>query len=919
MTARELILVDERVEGWESLIAGTNPDIPVLLLPRTGDGLAALATALSGFQQLQTLHLVSHGRDGSLLLGGALVDSAALARGHAQLAAISSHLASGADVLLYGCRVAADETGRNFITLLADALQADVAASNDTTGAAALGGDWDLEFSVGQVEFKLPFTPAGLQAGQRLMSYSSSSPTSGSTTSSTVTSGSNILVGADPELPNNLENENPSIQIIEGRGGDDTLVGFSGDAELQVTDVLDETLRGGEGNDSLDGKGGNDFLDGGSGADTMVGGLGADVFFVDDESDAVLEDAGDGENRDAVRTNISFALPDNVEDLELLGLDALEAQGNALANFIIGSDADNFINGGVGADTMEGGNGNDTYVVDSTSDVLVEEPESDVPLEPDEFPATQPPPSPGRNDRAFAQITFTLPDHVEELLLGGRANLEGTGNASDNLLVGNAGANKLTGLAGADTLIGGDGKDTLTGGEGSDTYVIGTGDSIDETGATPEDVDTVISLTTFTLASSLENLILTGAGALSGTGNANANMMEGNDGANTLAGLAGNDTLDGGEGADSLDGGTGNDTYVVDNTLDVIKAESSKTDVDSVKSAITFTLATNLEHLTLTGVEPISGTGNAAANRLTGNYGVNVLTGLGGNDTLAGGGAYDGRDTLIGGDGNDEYWVSVYHREVITETATATSGRDRVYVESDDFGSFLYVLPANVEDGQLVASEFQYGLAGGTLRGNSLANVLFSSSLRETLDGSTGTDTVSYAFANKGVKVNLGCATTQDTGFGVDILRNFENLTGSDFNDSLRGNGLANVITGGKGKDLLAGGGGNDIFDFNAATESGAAFNKLDSVLDFNTGDKLDLSGIDANTGTATNDAFTLLSSISSITSASSLFGASPAAGTLRFVTGTGVLYGNTDTDAAPEFAIALVGVTSLTSAALVL
>jgi Ca2+-binding RTX toxin-like protein len=78
--------------------------------------------------------------------------------------------------------------------------------------------------------------------------------------------------------------------------------------------------------------------------------------------------------------------------------------------------------------------------------------------------------------------------------------------------------------------------------------------------------------------------------------------------------------------------------------------ESSGGGTDSVSSAITHTLAVNVEQLTLTGTAAINGTGNTLSNTLTGNTGANALSGGDGNDVLAGG---DGIDTLLGGNGND--------------------------------------------------------------------------------------------------------------------------------------------------------------------------------------------------------------------------------------------------------------------------
>ncbi|MCF8208645.1 MAG: DUF4347 domain-containing protein, partial [Rhodoferax sp.] len=162
--AREVIVIDARVSDWKTLIAGLSPDIPVILLPAGGNGLEALAAALAGYGTLDALHLVSHGGTGRINLGDLRLTSANLGEQGTALTAIASHLTSDSDLLVYGCSVAAGDAGQAFVQDLSAALgAADIAASTDRTGPLVLGGDWDLEYAVGEIESVLPFTVQGMQ------------------------------------------------------------------------------------------------------------------------------------------------------------------------------------------------------------------------------------------------------------------------------------------------------------------------------------------------------------------------------------------------------------------------------------------------------------------------------------------------------------------------------------------------------------------------------------------------------------------------------------------------------------------------------------------------------------------------------------------------------------------------------------
>ncbi len=124
-----------------------------------------------------------------------------------------------------------------------------------------------------------------------------------------------------------------------------------------------------------------------------------------------------------------------------------------------------------------------------------------------------------------------------------------------------------------------------------------------------------------------------------------------------------------------------------------------------------------------------------------------------------------------------------------------------------------------------------------------------------------------------------------------------------------------NTLTGGGGQDVLTGGAGNDLFDFNALLDSGIVSAKWDVITDFVRGqDKIDLSTLDANAATTSNDAFAFIGSAAFSSNATSQ---------LRYVydaaNASGMLYGSTDADNAFEFAIKITGVSSLAGADMVL
>jgi Ca2+-binding RTX toxin-like protein len=381
-----------------------------------------------------------------------------------------------------------------------------------------------------------------------------------------------------------------------------------------------ELFDGGPGADTIDGFGGNDTLNGGGGADLMRGGLGGDRYSVDSLQDSVVELPNQG--TDTVLTSLpTFVLGPNIENITATTSIAHRFTGNALANVMTGN---------AGADTLIGGTGNDSYVVDNAGDRVIERL------------------SQGIDTVRTAAPAYTLPSNVENLVGTFAGGQSLTGNTLANAIKGFTGTDTLTGGPGDDTLDGGAGADTMQGGNGNDIYVVGSlGDRVIEASG---GIDLVRSSVSFNLSGQfIENLTLTGAAAINGTGNSLSNGVTGNGAANHLQGFGGHDTLDGGAGADTMDGGNGNDVYVVDSVGDRVM-EASGGGSDMLVASLSATLAVTIENLTLAGSSGYRGTGHAGANAIEGNRGANLLSGLGGADTLGGG---EGNDTLLGGTGAD--------------------------------------------------------------------------------------------------------------------------------------------------------------------------------------------------------------------------------------------------------------------------
>ncbi|MEZ6134168.1 MAG: SdrD B-like domain-containing protein [Pirellulaceae bacterium] len=171
----ELVIVDRSVQDYQSLVDDLSGQedsarrLDVVLLDVDSDGIEQLSRILKQYQNLDALHIVSHGEDGEFRMGNLWVNQLAVQAHAGEISGWGDAFTSASDILLYGCDVATSAEGRDLVSSLAALTGADVAASSDTTGAAHRGGDWQLEVSVGEIETTVAFSTELQHSFQHLL------------------------------------------------------------------------------------------------------------------------------------------------------------------------------------------------------------------------------------------------------------------------------------------------------------------------------------------------------------------------------------------------------------------------------------------------------------------------------------------------------------------------------------------------------------------------------------------------------------------------------------------------------------------------------------------------------------------------------------------------------------------------------
>ena len=613
--------------------------------------------------------------------------------------------------------------------------------------------------------------------------------------------------GAIDVVGNSLDNlmvGNAAANRLDGGAGADTLIGNNGN----------DTLIGGAGNDSLDGGLGINTLTGGAGNDTLDGAVGSIATYSGEAADYTVTNLGNGRmsifdrragspdgtdnaiasmvleysvpvtNVAPVITSNGGAASANIAIAEnttaVAAVTVTDADSSVFSYALSGADATRFSIDAAGNlrfvtapdfETPADVGTNNIY------DVIVTVSDNGTPIQSD----SQTLAVTVTNVAETGGVTLVGSDTLNDVLNGGAGDDTLDGRGLNDTLNGNGGNDTLLGGAGNDTLNGGTGNDTMTGGSGNDTYSVdAVGDSVIETGILATEIDTVnvSDLASYTLGANVERLARIGPGAFTGTGNALANVMTGANDADTLFGLDGNDTLNGGVGGDTLNGGNGNDI-------------------------------------------------------LNGNNDNDTLIGGDGADTLDGG---SGADNLAGGNGNDIYLVDNL-ADVITElpnpvpappAATPVPGNDTVRTSLTSFTLGVTAASLNVENltytgaaafsgvGTAGANVMIGGSGSDTLNGLDGNDTFTGGAGADIIDGGAGIDRVIYSAG----AVNIVLADSPTDGFAnndgtgaIDILRNIENVTGSNGNDIISGNSSANIFDSGIGDDTLSGGAGNDVLN----------------------------------------------------------------------------------------------------------
>jgi Ca2+-binding RTX toxin-like protein len=640
-----------------------------------------------------------------------------------------------------------------------------------------------------------------------------------------------------------------SIETVIGSAYSDQLMGS----------VTAESFYGGAGDDILIGGGGADLMDGGSGFDTTSyanSAIGVDVYL-----DGSLGSGGDAAGDQLI--NIERLTGSLYNDLLSGSAQADIIDGSIGDDVIFGLAGNDDLSGNIGNDTLFGGAGNDIVRGGDGDDILSGGADADQLLggsgfDTADYAAAASGVSIGLDGSAgtAGEATGDVLTGVERLV-GSRFNDSLFGTSSADVLEGGRGNDSLSSAAGNDILRGGDGDDLLVGGSGSDDIDGGTGFDTADYSASSAQIFVALDGSSGLGGDALGD-VLTSIEQVLGTGF--NDIIYGSAAIEALRGGGGDDVLRGGGGADTLDGGAGFDTAdyttsVGAVTIDLNAATAAGGDAagDSLIS---------IEHVIgSSGDDSLTGR-DGFDDILEGGAGNDIIIGLGGDDTLMGGGGNDvlrggaGADQLQGGSGIDiaDYSTSAIAVLIGLDGSTGLGGD-----AAGDVLSGIEALRGSAFDDQLTGSvgadileggsgnDILVGLVGNDiLRGDAGDDILQGGIGADVLDGGAGVDTVDYATSAGAVSVGLDGSLSSGFDAAGDQLISIERLSGSIYNDILRGSSAAETIIGNAGDDQIIGNAGDDILQGGSGDDSidgGAGADIMDGGSGFDTADYQSVTG----------------------------------------------------------------------------
>ena len=683
-----------------------------------------------------------------------------------------------------GGDAAGDEIGTDIENLTGSMHADDLTGDDDPNSIWGLGGDDELDG--GEGDDTLEGGPgADMLTGGDSVEVKSRKPSGGDTASwagsasgVTVRLHSQTLMGGDAEGDTfarmvaveymtmrdpNEEQETrtaslPDIENLMGSGNDDILAG----------DFRDNIIRGGAGDDTLyggpqgdgDGMGADsnsDRLEGGDGNDRLFGGVGSDL--------------------------------------------------------LVGHPGDDHLWGGPGADVLDGGEGDDMIYADK-EDLDIKGGAGDDTVS---------------YEKMKESITVNLGIGIAGIStsISEIENIIGTDADTRDMLTGDGGINVIEGRDGGDTLDGGGGVYDTVSYASSDRRVTvnlsdgaaggghATGDSISGfeniIGSAYNDILT---------GNDMDNVLTGGAGNDDLTGGAGNDTLEGGAGNDELTGGAGYDTLEGGAGADELDGGESQ------NTLSYASSNAAVT-VNLATVSVSGGHAQGDEIIVDVDAEDVDSdgepddvpsfvhiTGSAHDDRLTGDHRPNILEGGAGADRLDGGEA-SGENTGDPSGNNVAPDTASYAGSKSGVTVDLTTGRGLAGdAEGDTLVNIEDILGSNHDDTFLAGLGGQV-IAGGT-NGKGGDTVSYENlELTEEQMDLLGDNMIAMKLNDSGSGfARIVDKSTMDSLQYVsnrDDFGGIENITGSSYNDDIRGNDDVNTLKGGGGNDMIRAGNGNDM------------------------------------------------------------------------------------------------------------